>query len=291
MQRQRQLFRRTLNFFGGLLGIAGIVFVLLQLRENADQIAFANRGTGFWLAMGMLAVVYAAANVLLARAWWRLLLALGADAPWKLSLRTYGISQLAKYVPGNIFHLAGRQALGQAAGLPGKVVASSILYELILIAGAGALLLALVAPSLASGLKSSWGLAAYLVLLPGVLFGIRHRLGYLVARGFFLQSTFLALSGVVFLATLALVEPASLQAEHWPLICGAYVTAWLIGLLTPGAPAGLGVRELVLLVVLDSVVSAGAMLAAVLLSRAVTMVGDVLFFAAAAALGKTQSSR
>lgn len=290
-RQERHFLRRALKLFGGVLGVAGVVFVLLELRENADQIGLANRGRAFWSMLGMLAVVYGLANALLARAWWLLLLARGADVSWMLALRTYGISQLAKYVPGNIFHLAGRQALGQAAGLPGKVVAQSIVYELLLIAGAGMLLFALIAPTLAFGMPSTWGLAMYLVLLPAALLGMRQRLTNLVARGFLMQSTFLALSGVVFLATLALVEPTSVQGGNWPLICGAYVTAWLIGFVTPGAPAGLGVRELVLLLVLDDVVSAGGLLAAVLLSRAVSMLGDVLFFGGAVALASRRFPR
>jgi uncharacterized membrane protein YbhN (UPF0104 family) len=289
VEKSGQLFRDTLRILGGLLGVAGVVFVVLQLREHADQIAIVNRGAVFWVTIGLLALIYGAANTLLARAWWLVLIAQGADVSWAPSLRTYGISQLAKYLPGNIFHLAGRQALGQAAGLPGKVVARSIVYELILIGLAGTLFLVLVAPLLTPGLSPAWGLAIYFFFFVVVVFGMQQRLGKFVARGFIFQSLFLAVSGLVFLVTVALVDLASLQAEYVSLICGAFIAAWLIGFVTPGAPAGLGVRELVLLVLLDNILTVGGMLTAVLLSRIVSMAGDIVFFTAVAGIKNKNS--
>ena len=58
---------------------------------------------------------------------------------------------------------------------------------------------------------------------------------------------------------------------------GAYVLAWLAGLVTPGAPAGVGVRELVLLALLKGSVGQTELLLAVLLGRLVTVGGDVAF--------------
>ena len=63
-------------------------------------------------------------------AWWNLLKQFGAKPSCNWAIKTYGISQLAKYVPGNIFHLAGRQAMGMAAGVNGKALAKSTLWEL-----------------------------------------------------------------------------------------------------------------------------------------------------------------
>jgi len=45
----------------------------------------------------------------------------------------------------------------------------------------------------------------------------------------------------------------------------------------PGAPAGVGVRELVLLFLLKNVVAEAELLLAVVLGRLVTVMGDLLF--------------
>ena len=60
--------------------------------------------------------------------------------------------------------------------------------------------------------------------------------------------------------------------------------AWLAGLLTPGAPAGIGVRELVLVLLLKGIVPEAELLLAVLLSRLVTVGGDLLFYLVAMAI-------
>jgi glycosyltransferase 2 family protein len=62
-------------------------------------------------------------------------------------------------------------------------------------------------------------------------------------------------------------------------LISAYVASWFIGFITPGAPAGLGVKEAVLLGLLNNVVPDEAVLAAaVLLSRGMNILSDLLYF-------------
>jgi uncharacterized membrane protein YbhN (UPF0104 family) len=76
----------------------------------------------------------------------------------------------------------------------------------------------------------------------------------------------------------------SARPALWTIASGAYVVAWLAGLVTPGAPAGVGVREMVLIFLLGHAIPETELLPAVVVSRLVTVAGDVLFFAAAALL-------
>ena len=63
-------------------------------------------------------------------------------------------------------------------------------------------------------------------------------------------------------------------------LVGVYATAWLIGFLVPGAPAGLGIREALLLTGLGILYGAGSAAMGAVLLRAVTVAGDGLAFAA-----------
>lgn len=56
------------------------------------------------------------------------------------------------------------------------------------------------------------------------------------------------------------------------------MVAWLLGLLVPGAPAGIGIREAALIYLLNGVVPQVEVLTSVMLARAVTVIGDLLFF-------------
>ena len=58
-------------------------------------------------------------------------------------------------------------------------------------------------------------------------------------------------------------------------------TAWTLGFLTPGAPAGLGVREAVLVALLTPSAGEPAALTAALAFRAATLGGDLLFYLSA----------
>lgn len=75
-----------------------------------------------------------------------------------------------------------------------------------------------------------------------------------------------------------LMEENVISSLQMLTICGAFIVAWLVGLVTPGAPAGIGVRELVLLGLLKGFASESDLLLAILLSRLITVGGDVLFF-------------
>ena len=49
-------------------------------------------------------------------------------------------------------------------------------------------------------------------------------------------------------------------------------------MLTPGSPAGIGVREFILLILLRDVVSEVDLLASILICRTLTVFSDIMFF-------------
>ena len=106
-----------------------------------------------------------------------------------------------------------------------------------------------------------------------------HFVGVPVAHAFGWYVSFLAISGSLFVGLIELLgeNPMNGGVPGLPL-AGAYVLAWLIGLVTPGAPAGLGVREMVLLFLLKGFVSESDLILAVLVGRMVTVVGDGMYF-------------
>ena len=279
--------RRLLHGLGGLLCIAGVWFVATRLQAEVRGVQWTRLTLSAWVTLGVLAVLYGLANGLLVRAWWHLMRFVSLKVGFGWALRVYGLSQLAKYVPGNIFHLAGRQALGMAAGLSAAALAKASVWELALIAGAGAMYVLWCLPLLPLAVPVS-NLVAALVFVAGVLFAgqaLRRWVSREVAAAMVWQLTFLAFSGAIFAFGLYTVQSGSLEPSRWPLVAGCYVVAWLAGLLTPGAPAGVGVREAVLLLLLGHWIAPADLLLAVVLGRCVTIVGDLLFFAAAATAG------
>ena len=242
------------------------------------------------------APLYGAALYLLAGAWAASLYAL-APKPVDLvaALRLYAFSTFAKYLPGNVFHYAGRQLAAGRLGYGQKAPAQATVLEIaghLLTAGC---LLGLLVP-FASGwlawLRAATDLigafwwpvffaaialaAAGSLVLAGrgsfLLPAVNLRMLLLVAVlqvGFFCFSTLLG----VWLAMAALGVPE----ESLPAVAFAYLLAWLVGFVTPGAPGGLGVREACLVATLQGIADPAAILAFAALSRASLLVGEGLF--------------
>jgi hypothetical protein len=57
-----------------------------------------------------------------------------------------------------------------------------------------------------------------------------------------------------------------------------FTLSWLVGLVTPGAPAGFGVRETVMILLVTPLIGENGALAIALTSRMVTVLGDIFFF-------------
>jgi hypothetical protein len=93
-------------------------------------------------------------------------------------------------------------------------------------------------------------------------------------------------TGVAAMAVLLLPS----QNSHWLQLTGGFALAWVVGFFAPGAPAGLGVREGLLLALLQSSYARADALAIVIAMRIATTTGDVLCFAVGGAANLLQST-
>lgn len=278
-------FQRVLNWIGSGLSITCVLFVILKLRAYCTNLNLSSITGLAWCLIVMVAAIYGAANTLLSLAWRNLLRQNRASITSVEAIRIYGISQLARYLPGNIFHLAGRQALGMAAGIPSGALARSMIWELSLIAFTGSLFGWLILPIAVSGVHEVAGLFFLIVSALIIAVLLDHIMNRKIMWSFLLQLLFLAVSAGVFTALIYVISGGEgLSVENHLMIGGAYIVAWLVGLVTPGAPAGVGVREMILLLLLKGMVTETDLLTTVLLSRAVTVVGDIVFFLAASTI-------
>ena len=271
--------KRGLHAAGSALALAGMLFVGLHLHEYWLKIDLPRMSLAGWSAIACLALAYGGASCLLALAWWHLLTHWGVAVSRLRAIRLYGLSNLAKYVPGNIVHLAGRQALGMAAGISARLLARSMFWELGLIAMAGTLFCWMMLPRWLPGLSAQAGLALAVFSAALLAAALRKFAGRQVMVAFLWQVLFLLISGVIFVGLIAILrDNASVPLRDWLPIVGAYIVAWLAGLVTPGAPAGAGVREMLLLFLLKNIVPEENLIVAILLGRLVTVAGDLIFF-------------
>lgn len=261
------------------MAILGAGWVAVHLLDLGPQINLARFDAGHWLGFLILAMIYGVAGGALGLAWRELLSWLGTSTSRCWAVRVYGLSQIAKYLPGNVFHLASRQGLGLSAGVSGWLLAKSAVWDLGMLAAAGALFTGLLVPLAWPGSMPIFGPLFFLVGVGSLAGLLGAMLGLPVVRALLWDVFFLLVSGILFVVLLALLGAlADSTASLLFSVLGAYVLSWLVGFLTPGVPAGVGVREVLLMFLLNESISESELGLAIILIRLVTLVGDMLFF-------------
>jgi len=288
---------RRIRIAAQLVLAGGLIFVALRLRSiwhdsrlDLDRID--------WPLLAVAAALTAGSTAGTGFVWLAILRWLRVDVrSWHVGI--FLQAQLGKYIPGSIWQYAGRVTLARAYGLPWRAVAVSLPIELAASALAGA------AGSLL--LLGGWGAAgALLVLLALSSVGVppvepraRRFLRRAVrgrdldgavaagARAVGPYAAILAVYGFGFwLTAKALFD---VPATDVPRYVGAFVAAWLAGLVAIYAPGGIGVREAVLVAALRGKLGSPDALVVAAASRVLLTFVDVA--AAGAGFALTRRAR
>jgi glycosyltransferase 2 family protein len=271
--------KRILNGFGIILGILGVIFVIQRLFLYSGQVDFL-RFTGYKLLILIgLTCLFAIANLLYVFSWQKILLFLDLRINFRNAFIIYGRSILAKYVPGNIFQFAGRQAIGVSMELPGKPLALSIIWELGLLASTGVTFFFLSLPLITNQVSFTQSLVFFILAIFTLVVMAKVLFGNPISQAIIYYILFLSFTGIVFVViiTNTTVLPGANTTKILINMCGAFVVAWLIGFITPGAPGGLGVREMVLYFFLNTYIRQSDLMMIIVISRMISIVGDSLF--------------
>ena len=306
---------RAARLLGAAVAIAAVGVILWRVVALSADLAPLLSRDDVLTATAACSILYGSSLFLLATGWATLARSKqpGGQVPLRGLVVAYGTSSIAKYLPGNIFHFAGRQALGGRLGLAQSSLAVASLLEatLSIVTALGlaalAILLAGSSQSAASLLESLprpvvWAVAPALALV--VWFAFRSRKSHpdagrtalpdrpSLTAAFLLAAAFFACSGAI-AALMAHVLTEGGQPLY--LVFAAYLVSWVAGFVVPGAPGGIGIREGVLLALLGPVAGAQTTLALALLMRAVTTLGDAAFaglcFGLACRSGRVLSSQ
>ena len=269
---------KYLRWIGLALSLVGIGFVISQLASYAADLGDFRPNLKQSSLLLILSLFYGASNVALAAAWRDLLEHCGSASKARWAVRVFGVTQLAKYIPGNFFHLASRQTIGMHDGHEAMPLLKSAVWEFGAIVSSAVVFAVWLTPLLFANVSYTYAGAVFAAALLTMSVSAHRFFSSLVMRAVLWYVAFLLLSGLLFYVTLQLLVPQVSLLHAMPGICGAYIIAWLIGAITPGAPAGIGIREVVMFALLQPILGETELLLAIVLSRAITAAGDVLFY-------------
>ena len=268
---------------GKLLGILGLAYILYKLSQEYSFEKFSNQFHTVSYLIPILLLMNITSSLIGNIVWYKLL-GYYAKKPVPLipALFYFSRTEVAKYLPGNVFHFVGRQVFASKLGLSQSQMArTSLFFTLSLLIGStftaaifGILGNTLPAPFLTlMALTGLGALAIGLKLFPTLSYRQKLLL-------YFMHMPSLIIQGIM----LALVIWALTQ-HHDPSYffntAAIFIVSWLIGFVTPGASGGLGVRESAFLAISEFIhldISTDVVLFAILFIRFINILTDIVLY-------------
>jgi len=272
--------------FGRRAGTALLAVSLLSL------LAFALRN---WTAiaaveihrpalLAVAALIYGISHLTTALSWPMILRGMGEQVEVRAAIRIGLVAQIGKYLPGNIAHYVGRAVIARDAGVrlvdsgisTGVEILAAVLAAVVI--GCTALFvdprpIAFLPNQIRHLASSVTSLSIVLLLVLGAVAAIILRQGYrirVLLDPITCLSVSFALAGVSFFTVVsAMTSYADLAS-----IIGVFVLGWTAGFLMPGSPAGLGIREAILIAFLSPMIGTGTAIVCAILHRLITALVD-----------------
>lgn len=279
-----------------VVGVLVLVAVVAAVWRNWSDVSAHLREIPAGTLVGAFLLILAAPVFSLLG--WRVLLAdLGTRLPLPPSASVFFVGQLGKYLPGSVWSVVAQADLGARLGIPRRRMGVVGLLSIMLSVLTGAIVGVPALPLLLARtgeVRSLWWFAPALVLLlllwPGVLNRGIAKLLTLLRRDPLeheLTVPAIALTTLWFVlawvsAGLSILVLAHAMAPDRPVqdlvvtsVCG-FTLASAIGMFSFFVPAGVGVRDFVLGVLLSALMPGPAAIAIVVISRFFSVVADVV---------------
>ena len=277
-----------------------VFFIASAIHQNWQEVAAIRITATGYFKLAIALIITLLAHIWSGWVWSWILRELNQPATGLWSIRVYLTTNLAKYLPGNVWHFYGRVIAAKNAGFSVEAATLSVVLEPLLMAAA-ALAIALTTGSRTNGIIQLLCLSAVLIAIhpkflnPLLQLASRlkkkpqdaqagqtqqpvqipqpvqiRRYPLLPLLG---EAGFVALRGLGFLLTLSALSP--IASTQIPLIFSAFSFAWVLGLVVPGAPGGIGVFEATAIALLNSEIATGIIIGGVALYRMISILAEV----------------
>ncbi len=287
---------RKRTFVAWIVGIAIFIWIGRALYINWSKIFFEELEFNYVFLI-LSALFHIGAYAVASLAWKYNLYLLGEHIQYRDSFEILSLTRLGRYIPGKVWFAMGRAYFARVKGVPQRTVFVSIVLEMILQFWAVILLFLVTgAPSFGQGTQLNPYVLVVILFLGLVAI---HPTVFNKTVNFVLNKlkretidfnltfpkilTLLLLFFLVFLCHgfgfLFLARSFyPVEVATYTILVGVFALAWLIGFLSFVTPAGLGVREGALSLLLREHLPTGIGIIAALLSRIWLTIVEVSLF-------------
>jgi hypothetical protein len=279
----KAFIKKALSTLGKTLGVLGLLFIFYTLSQEYTWESFADKLASVLPLLPLLFLFNILSIMLGIYAWHFMLLNYASDRfAFIASYYYFCKTEIAKYLPGNVFHFIGRQALASKVGISQiQMGKTSLLFSLLLLASTviASTFFALFAQGIANYILGLMLLATLITLIAIVMtyksfpMGIKIKMNILLILSVSLQG--------IMLASIVEYQQVSFELELFLQCTSIYIISWLIGFVTPGASGGLGVREGTFVAIVHFLhlpIASEIIIFSVLLVRLVNILTDILLY-------------
>lgn len=298
----KQIWSRLKPYLRWVILGAVLFFLVKTLKEHWQEVAAIQINERGWVCLAIAFIVTLIAHTWAGWVWSWMLREFKQPRSSLWVIQVYLKTNIAKYLPGNVWHYYGRISTITAAGVPTPIATVSVLLEPLLMAAA-ALVVVVIGSQLNQGGShnaTTWSLQVFCLVAvlgsfhPKFLNPVLQILGRL--KGKIKKSTsvedipfkivrypfvplvgeiwFLGLRGLGFIFIVLALTPLSFS--QFPMLLSAFSLAWLAGLVIPGAPGGIGVFEATAIALLNQPFSTGLILSVVALYRFISILAETV---------------
>ena len=237
--------------------------------------------------------IYGVAMMFIAESWHHIISGTsGATLSRFTTWPSFGVTQVAKYLPGNVFHYVGRHIWLKRQGVTHRAALTGTVWEIALMSASAlgcAAIVLMISPIDIGAVPATQVSVVSAILLGALLLGLL--VVVVVRRRAPSLAEFIPREPSLIRSPLALMVFFGLQGAAFCLLfwtigarppigaAAIAILAWLVGYVTPGAPGGIGSREAVIVALATPLTSPADALILAGLFRVVTTLGDLVCFA------------
>lgn len=289
-------YKNQIKICGKIMMYLSVIFIVKKLMGYDLDVPFTGRSVIVIIGCSF----FHSININLSAVYFkRLLEIISREVISQKSVSTiYCKSNLYKYLPGNVMHFVGRSQISfETKSTVTDVTLTTVLEMIALVIGGMIIAITVVLSSLLEYIKEvNFQVSIILIgfaVICSIFYINRKKLWSLALKYKFIFSkeflgkyiVFIILSGfrltvnaVIFLW---LMHSFSLYVSTFNdllLVVGYFVMSWVIGFITPGAPGGLGVREVIMTVFMNPYLPEDELLVVLVVYRFICVIGDVMAF-------------
>lgn len=272
-----------------------LFFVGKAIKDHWLEVTAIRIDASGWAILAIATGITLLAHLWAGWIWTWILQELNQSVPSEQFIQVYLKTNIAKYLPGNIWHYYGRIMAVKNANFSSGAATLSVLLEPLLMGAAALIIIDVFGGAITTANTNlGWQILQFLSLI--VILGTVHpwflnrsirllhrwrgkksqvllqikRYPLLPLLG---ELGFLVLRGSGFIFTMFALE--SVNPSQIPLLLMVFSLAWLLGFIVPGAPGGLGVFDATAIALLSPHFPTALVISAIAFYRLISIVAEV----------------